>query len=41
VRRGDVIKAQIPHQIPTQSQGLFMNSRRPTFSDARCAKRWG
>jgi microcin C transport system substrate-binding protein len=28
VRRGDVIKAQIPHQIPTQSQGLFMNSRR-------------
>ena len=32
VRRGDVIKAQIPHHIPTQTQGLFMNSRRSTFS---------
>ena len=31
IRRGDVIKAQIPHQIPTQTQGLFMNSRRPDF----------
>ncbi|WP_028945295.1 extracellular solute-binding protein [Pseudomonas vranovensis] len=35
VRRGEVIKAQIPHKIPTQTQGLFMNSRRAAFSDAR------
>ncbi|WP_017906636.1 extracellular solute-binding protein [Pseudomonas asplenii] len=32
VLRGDVIKAQIAHQIPTQTQGLFMNSRRVTFA---------
>ncbi|MDZ5601920.1 extracellular solute-binding protein [Pseudomonas sp. RP23018S] len=33
VRRGEVIKAQIPHRIPTQTQGLFMNSRRAPFDD--------
>ena len=32
VRRGEVIQAQIPHHIPTQTQGLFMNSRRSTFN---------
>lgn len=31
--RGEVIKAQIPHQIPTQTQALFMNTRRPLFAD--------
>ncbi|WP_288098215.1 extracellular solute-binding protein [Pseudomonas sp.] len=41
IRRGDVIKAQIPHQIPTQSQGLFMNSRRPTFSDVKVREALG
>ena len=41
IRRGDVIKAQIPHQIPTQTQGLFMNSRRPTFTDARVREALG
>ncbi|WP_283190825.1 extracellular solute-binding protein [Pseudomonas sp. PMCC200344] len=41
VRRGDVIKAQIPHQIPTQSQGLFMNSRRPTFSETKVREALG
>lgn len=35
VRRGQVIQAQIAHQIPTQTQGLFMNSRRAAFSDDR------
>ncbi len=35
VRRGEVIKAQIPHRIPTQTQGLFMNSRRDTLADPR------
>ncbi|WP_273825056.1 extracellular solute-binding protein [Pseudomonas asplenii] len=33
VLRGDVIKAQIAHQIPTQTQGLFMNSRRSAFAE--------
>ncbi|MCY1398961.1 Oligopeptide-binding protein AppA precursor [compost metagenome] len=41
VRRGDVIKAQIPHKIPTQTQGLFMNSRRVTFSDPRVRQALG
>ncbi|WP_419188624.1 extracellular solute-binding protein [Pseudomonas fluorescens] len=41
IRRGEVIKAQIPHQIPTQTQGLFMNSRRPTFSDAKVREALG
>ncbi|MBA1187748.1 ABC transporter substrate-binding protein [Pseudomonas entomophila] len=35
VRRGEVIKAQIPHRIPTQTQGLFMNSRRGALADPR------
>ncbi|MEB0042183.1 MULTISPECIES: extracellular solute-binding protein [unclassified Pseudomonas] len=35
VARGDVIKAQIPHKIPTQSQGLFMNTRRNMFADVK------
>ncbi len=33
VARGDVIRAEIPHQIPTQTQALFMNSRRPVFAE--------
>ncbi|NBA95939.1 extracellular solute-binding protein [Pseudomonas sp. R5(2019)] len=41
VRRGEVIKAQIPHQTPTQTQGLFMNSRRPAFSDVRVRQALG
>lgn len=41
VRRGDVIKAQIPHQIPTPSQGLFMNTRRPTFADVKVREALG
>ncbi|TDK52208.1 extracellular solute-binding protein [Pseudomonas moraviensis] len=41
VRRGEVIKAQIPHQIPTQTQGLFMNSRRATFVDVRTREALG
>ncbi len=32
IARGDVIRAEIPHQIPTQTQALFMNSRRDTFA---------
>lgn len=41
IRRGDVIKAQIPHQIPTQSQGLFMNTRRATFADVKTREALG
>ena len=41
VRRGEVIKAQIPHQIPTQSQGLFMNTRRATFADVKTREALG
>ncbi|WP_085598646.1 MULTISPECIES: extracellular solute-binding protein [unclassified Pseudomonas] len=41
VRRGEVIKAQVAHQIPTQTQGLFMNTRRATFADARVREALG
>ncbi|HCN44808.1 MAG TPA: ABC transporter substrate-binding protein [Pseudomonas sp.] len=41
VRRGQVIQAQIKHQIPTQTQGLFMNSRRAAFSDRRVRQALG
>ncbi|MBN6772806.1 ABC transporter substrate-binding protein [Pseudomonas granadensis] len=41
IRRGEVIKAQIPHQIPTQSQGLFMNTRRATFADVKTREALG
>ncbi|TDV63396.1 extracellular solute-binding protein [Pseudomonas sp. LP_7_YM] len=41
VSRGQVIKAQIPHQIPTQTQGLFINSRRSTFADIKVREALG
>ena len=41
VRRGDVVKAEIAHQIPTQTQGLFMNSRRTTFEQTRVREALG
>lgn len=41
VTRGDVVRAEIPHQIPTQTQALFMNSRRATFEDARVREALG
>ncbi|MDD1507382.1 extracellular solute-binding protein [Pseudomonas sp. CNPSo 3701] len=41
VTRGDVIRAEIPHQIPTQTQALFMNTRRTTFEDARVREALG
>ncbi|NBF11672.1 extracellular solute-binding protein [Pseudomonas sp. Fl4BN1] len=41
VNRGDVIKAQVAHQIPTQTQGLFMNTRRSTFADMRVREALG
>ena len=41
VHNGQVIKAQIPHKIPTQTQGLFMNTRRPTFADIKVREAMG
>lgn len=41
VQRGEVIRAEIPHQIPTQTQALFMNGRRETFSDIRVREALG
>ncbi|XXF10941.1 ABC transporter substrate-binding protein [Pseudomonas sp. D2-3] len=41
VSRGDVVRAEIPHQIPTQTQALFMNTRRATFEDARVREALG
>ena len=38
---GSVIKAQIAHQIPTQTQGLFMNTRRGNFADIRVREALG
>jgi microcin C transport system substrate-binding protein len=35
VANGEVIKQEIVHRIPTQTQGLFINTRRARFSDAR------
>ncbi len=36
-----MIKAQIAHQIPTQTQGLFMNSRRATFAQDKVREAMG
>ncbi|MGV8842550.1 MAG: extracellular solute-binding protein [Pseudomonas sp.] len=41
VRRGEVIRAEIPHQIPTQTQALFMNLRRPTFAKRKVREALG
>ncbi|PZQ38328.1 MAG: ABC transporter substrate-binding protein, partial [Ectopseudomonas oleovorans] len=41
VTRGEVIRAEIPHQIPTQTQALFMNTRRDLFSDRRVREALG
>jgi microcin C transport system substrate-binding protein len=41
IRRGEVIKAQIEHKIPTQTQALFMNTRRATFADRRVREALG
>ncbi|MDH4582915.1 ABC transporter substrate-binding protein [Pseudomonas sp. BN415] len=41
IARGDVIRAEIPHQIPTQTQALFMNTRRAIFSDRKVREAMG
>ncbi|BAN49408.1 extracellular solute-binding protein [Metapseudomonas resinovorans] len=41
IARGEVIRAEIPHQIPTQTQALFMNGRRAVFEDRRVREAMG
>ncbi|WP_271408188.1 extracellular solute-binding protein [Pseudomonas sp. Q1-7] len=41
IARGEVIRAEIPHQIPTQTQALFMNSRHAVFQDRRVREAMG
>lgn len=41
IARGDVIRAEIPHQIPTQTQALFMNSRRAVFQERKVREAMG
>ena len=39
--RGDVIRAEIPHKIPTQTQALFMNTRRDIFAERKVREALG
>ncbi|CAD5110349.1 extracellular solute-binding protein [Zestomonas carbonaria] len=41
VLSGSVIRAEITHQIPTQTQALFMNTRRAVFVDRRVREALG
>ena len=41
IARGEVIRAEIPHQIPTQSQALFMNTRRAIFAERKVREALG
>ena len=41
IARGEVVRAEIEHQIPTQTQALFMNARRPLFADIRVRQALG
>jgi microcin C transport system substrate-binding protein len=41
VARGEVIRAEIPHQIPTQTQALFLNTRRPAFAQRKVREALG
>ncbi|HYQ37494.1 MAG TPA: extracellular solute-binding protein [Pseudomonas sp.] len=41
VQQGQVVRAEIPHQIPTQTQALFMNTRRAHFADDRVREAMG
>ncbi len=39
--RGEIIRAEIPHRIPSNTQALFMNNRRPAFADQRVREALG
>ncbi len=36
--RGDIVRAEIPHQIPAPTQALFINSRRAPFDNLKVRK---
>lgn len=38
IKSGELIKTEIPHEIPTGMQGFFFNIRRDKFSDLRVRK---
>jgi microcin C transport system substrate-binding protein len=39
--RGDIIRAEIPHELPTGMQGFAFNIRRPFFADRRVREALG
>lgn len=39
--RGEVVKAEIAHKIPTQTQALFMNTRRTVFAERKVREALG
>lgn len=41
VASGEVIRAEIPHRIPTQTQALFMNTRRAPFNERKVREALG
>ncbi len=41
LQRGEVIREQIPHQIPTPTQALFLNSRRAPLNDPQVREALG
>jgi microcin C transport system substrate-binding protein len=41
VARGEIIRAEIPHQIPAQTQALMMNQRRPIFAQRKVRQALG
>ncbi len=41
LKTGEIIKAEIPHQTLSGSQGFFMNTRRPLFKDIRVRQAMG
>lgn len=41
VVQGEVIRAEIPHSIPTQTQGLFFNTRLPQFRQRKVREALG
>jgi microcin C transport system substrate-binding protein len=41
VVRGDIIRAEIPHRIPAQTQALMMNQRRPMFAQRQVRQALG
>jgi microcin C transport system substrate-binding protein len=41
LQRGNIVRAEIPHQIPAQTQALMMNQRRPLFAQRKARQALG